>query len=74
MQLINNRHLTSVSTTTDSASVNYEEQYPAQEAKYVVGYDEKLHCVAVNLECMYTECRVKWLKLAIESSALGQST
>jgi hypothetical protein len=54
-QLIYNRHLTPVSTTTETTSVNYEEQDLAQEAKYVVGYDKKLHFVAVNLECMYNE-------------------
>ncbi len=65
-QISYNRHLTPVSTTTDTTCVDYEEQDHGQEAECVVGYDEKLHYVAVYLACMYKERCVKWLKHAKE--------
>jgi hypothetical protein len=66
-QLVHNRcFLSPVTTTTDVMSNDYQEQNPAEEPEYVVGYYEKLHHLAMNLECMFNERLVKWLKPAAD--------
>ena len=65
-QMVQRLTLTPVTITTDTTSVNYEEQDPSHQAEYVVGYEEKLEALAIHLDRMYNMRIVKWLKTVVD--------
>jgi len=65
-QLVNHRFLTPVTITTDTMSAAYGEQDTTHESEVHPDYDEKLLALAVNLDCMFLERRVRWLKKAVD--------
>jgi hypothetical protein len=58
--------LTPISATTDMLTHSLDEPDESMEQEHVVGYDEKLEALAINLDCMFKENNVRWLKTARE--------
>ena len=66
-QLVFNRLLTLVAMTTNTTSVNYEEQDPSELPKTILGYGEKLAALCATLYCRFKERSALWLKTTKES-------
>ncbi len=66
-QLRSNESLAPIHATTDMLTHSLSDWDESIEQEYVVGYDEKVHALATNLDCMFTEHKVRWLKTTRES-------